>query len=34
MREWEKREESEGDACNRLGKEKGKGIEGNGGEKK
>lgn len=34
MREWKKREGSEGDACNRLGKVKGKGIERNGGEEK
>lgn len=34
MREWKKREGSEGDACNRLGKVKGKGIERNGAEEK
>lgn len=34
MREWKKREGSGGDACTRLGKVKGKGIEGNGGEEK
>ena len=34
MREWKKREGSEGDACNRLGKVKGKGIGRNGGEEK
>ena len=32
MREWKKRERSGGDARNTYGKEKGKGIEGNGGE--
>lgn len=34
MREWNKREGSGGDACNRLGKVKGEGIERNGGEEK
>ena len=34
MREWKKREGNEGDACNRLGKVKGKGIERNGAEEK
>ena len=34
MREWKKREGSGGDACNRLGKVKGKGIGRNGGEEK
>ena len=34
MREWKKREGSGGDACNTYRKEKGTGIEANGGEEK
>lgn len=34
MREWKKREGSGGDASNTYGKEKGRGIEGNGREER